>query len=75
MSEREVKHFFNKELKLVYTSQNLLLTAAVGAGKETIDRAYEIAELAKHLDFINLMTYVSRDVSKYFILNTKNIFI
>jgi GH18 family chitinase len=35
------------------------LTAAVGAGKETIDRAYEIAELVKHLDFINLMTYVN----------------
>ncbi|KAM4610682.1 acidic mammalian chitinase-like [Polymixia lowei] len=35
----------------------LMLTAAVAAGKGTIDAAYEIAEIAKYLDFINVMTY------------------
>ncbi|XP_053279913.1 acidic mammalian chitinase isoform X1 [Pleuronectes platessa] len=35
----------------------LLITAAVPAGKGTIDKGYEIAELAKYLDFINVMTY------------------
>ncbi|XP_062272622.1 acidic mammalian chitinase-like isoform X1 [Scomber scombrus] len=35
----------------------LMLTAAVAAGKGTIDGAYEIAEIAKELDFINVMTY------------------
>ncbi|XP_056293638.1 chitotriosidase-1-like isoform X1 [Pseudoliparis swirei] len=35
----------------------LMLTAAVSAGKGTIDAGYEIAEIAKHLDFINVMTY------------------
>ncbi|XP_070965110.1 acidic mammalian chitinase-like [Oncorhynchus clarkii lewisi] len=35
----------------------LMLTAAVSAGKGTIDAGYEIAEIAKSLDFINVMTY------------------
>ncbi|XP_071778732.1 acidic mammalian chitinase-like isoform X1 [Centroberyx gerrardi] len=35
----------------------LMLTAAVSAGKGTIDAGYEIAEIAKYLDFINVMTY------------------
>lgn len=35
----------------------LLLTAAVAAGKETIDAGYEVAEISKYLDFISVMTY------------------
>ncbi|XP_041656287.1 acidic mammalian chitinase-like [Cheilinus undulatus] len=35
----------------------LMLTAAVAAGKGNIDNGYEIAEVAKTLDFINIMTY------------------
>uniref|UniRef100_W5LHI6 Acidic mammalian chitinase n=1 Tax=Astyanax mexicanus TaxID=7994 RepID=W5LHI6_ASTMX len=35
----------------------LMVTAAVAAGKETIDAGYEIAEIAKYLDFISIMTY------------------
>ena len=35
----------------------LLLTAAVAAGKATIDKAYEIPKIAKVLDFINVMAY------------------
>ncbi|KAJ8257785.1 hypothetical protein GJAV_G00189660 [Gymnothorax javanicus] len=35
----------------------LMLTAAVSAGKGTIDGGYEVAEIAKYLDFINVMTY------------------
>ncbi|XP_041084746.1 acidic mammalian chitinase-like [Polyodon spathula] len=35
----------------------LLLTAAVAASKEIIDNGYEIAEISKYLDFINVMTY------------------
>jgi len=46
-----------KELKQAFIPENFLLTAAVGAGKETIDRAYDIPEISQHLDFINLMTY------------------
>ncbi|XP_018529976.1 acidic mammalian chitinase [Lates calcarifer] len=35
----------------------LLLTAAVAAGKGNIDNGYEIADVSKFLDFINVMTY------------------
>ncbi|XP_030076724.1 acidic mammalian chitinase-like [Microcaecilia unicolor] len=35
----------------------LLVTAAVSAGKGTIDTGYEIAEIGKTLDFISVMTY------------------
>uniref|UniRef100_A0A3B4CE92 GH18 domain-containing protein n=1 Tax=Pygocentrus nattereri TaxID=42514 RepID=A0A3B4CE92_PYGNA len=35
----------------------LLLTAAVAAAKENIDNGYEIAEIAKYLDSISVMTY------------------
>ncbi|XP_029291479.1 acidic mammalian chitinase-like [Cottoperca gobio] len=35
----------------------LLLTAAVAAGKGNIDNGYEIAEVSKFLDFINVMSY------------------
>ncbi|KAJ8257786.1 hypothetical protein GJAV_G00189670 [Gymnothorax javanicus] len=35
----------------------LMLTAAVSAWKGTIDGGYEVAEIAKYLDFINVMTY------------------
>ncbi|XP_054902245.1 acidic mammalian chitinase-like [Poeciliopsis prolifica] len=37
--------------------QRLLLTAAVAAGKGTIDSGYEIADVSKYLDFVNVMTY------------------
>merc|ERR1712168_725505 len=37
--------------------ERLLMTAAVGAGKPTIEAAYDIAEIAEALDFINLMAY------------------
>ncbi|XP_059149313.1 chitinase-3-like protein 1 [Physella acuta] len=35
----------------------LLLSAAVAAGKDNIDAAYEISAIASKLDFINLMSY------------------
>ena len=35
----------------------LMLTAAVAAGKDTIDTAYEVDKLAPILDFVNLMAY------------------
>ncbi|CAJ1084728.1 chitotriosidase-1-like [Xyrichtys novacula] len=35
----------------------LMISAAVAVGKATIDAGYEIAEIAKYLDFVNVMTY------------------
>ncbi|XP_010754148.2 acidic mammalian chitinase [Larimichthys crocea] len=53
-----------KELLEGYTAEGtatdrprLMISAAVAAGKGTIDAGYEIAEIAKYLDFINVMTY------------------
>ncbi|KAJ7331855.1 hypothetical protein JRQ81_014035 [Phrynocephalus forsythii] len=47
---------FEKESKKT-GQKRLLLTAAVAAGKATIDAAYEISKINEYLDFINLMTY------------------
>jgi len=36
---------------------NLLFTAALSPGKTTIENAYDIPEISKHLDYLNVMTY------------------
>ncbi|CAK6963903.1 Hypothetical predicted protein [Scomber scombrus] len=53
-----------KELLQAYEAEGkatgrprLMITAAVAAAKDIVDAGYEIAELAKYLDFINVMTY------------------
>ncbi|XP_062283289.1 acidic mammalian chitinase-like isoform X1 [Scomber scombrus] len=53
-----------KELLQAYEAEGkasgrprLMISAAVSAGKGTIDAGYEIAEIAKYVDFINVMTY------------------
>nr|KAF6275166.1 hypothetical protein mPipKuh1_002765 [Pipistrellus kuhlii] len=52
---KEMKAEFVKEAQK--ESQPLLLSAAVSAGKVALDRGYDMAQLAQHLDFISLMTY------------------
>ncbi|XP_070186220.1 chitotriosidase-1-like isoform X2 [Littorina saxatilis] len=53
---RELRKAFEHEA--ITTGQpRLLLTAAVAAGKETIDTAYDIPAISQDLDFINLMSY------------------
>lgn len=34
-----------------------MLTAAMGAGKSTVETAYDIEKLAKYLDFLHIMAY------------------
>ena len=46
-----------KELHDAFKPHGYLLTAAVGAGSSLDDRAYNIPEMSKYLDYINLMTY------------------
>lgn len=46
-----------RELREAMNPGGYILTAAVSAGKSTIDRAYEVPCLSENLDFINLMTY------------------
>merc|ERR1712200_17581 len=46
-----------KELKAAFKPENLLLTAAIGAPAPTIDVAYNVKEMYKHLDFVHVMCY------------------
>ncbi|XP_063850671.1 chitinase-3-like protein 1 [Scylla paramamosain] len=46
-----------KDLKEALHANGMMLTAAVSAGKGTIDEAYDIPGIAEHLDMANLMTY------------------
>ncbi|CAH0551736.1 unnamed protein product [Brassicogethes aeneus] len=46
-----------KELKAAFRKHNFLLTAAFGAGKDTIDLAYDVEGLAVYLDYIHMMCY------------------
>ncbi|RNA43942.1 acidic mammalian chitinase-like [Brachionus plicatilis] len=46
-----------KALKSRFVSENLLLSAAVAAGKSKIDSSYDLPELSKNLDFLNVMSY------------------
>jgi chitinase len=45
------------EMKAAFAAAGLTLTAAVAAGKSTIDAGYEVAAIGGSLDLINLMTY------------------
>lgn len=46
-----------RELKQAFAPHGYLLTAAVSAGKWFIDPAYDIPQVSKYLDLINLMAY------------------
>lgn len=46
-----------KELRAAFSKYNLLLTAALGAGKDTIDIAYDVAAINVYLDYIHMMCY------------------
>lgn len=48
---------FFQELSSIFKKKNLLLTAAFGAGKDTIDAAYDVAGLSVYLDYIHMMCY------------------
>ena len=44
-------------MREAFEPHGLQLTAAVSAGFETIDKAYDIASMSLYLDWIALMTY------------------
>lgn len=46
-----------QELRAAFSKYNFLLTAALGAGKDTIDIAYDMKGLSLYLDYIHLMCY------------------
>ena len=46
-----------RELHDAFQPQGYLLSVAVSAGKPTIDTAYDVPQVSKYVDIINLMTY------------------
>ncbi|CAK1548864.1 unnamed protein product [Leptosia nina] len=46
-----------KDLKEAFEPKGYILTAALGAGKETMDAAYDLSKLSRYLDFIHMMCY------------------
>lgn len=46
-----------RELRNEFSSYGLMLTAAIGASIDKINRAYDIRALSQSLDYINVMTY------------------
>ncbi|XP_025100314.1 chitotriosidase-1-like isoform X1 [Pomacea canaliculata] len=52
----EMREAFERE-GLMSGRPRLLLTAAVAAGKSTIDTAYEITSVIQHVDFVSIMAY------------------
>ncbi|XP_023649369.1 acidic mammalian chitinase-like isoform X2 [Paramormyrops kingsleyae] len=53
---QEMREAFEAEAKQS-NKRPLLMSAAVSAGRGTIDTAYQIPEVGKYLDMINVMTY------------------
>lgn len=58
-NDADKQHYIDllKELHAAFQPGGYILTAAVSAGKPTIDRAYNVPEMTKYLDIINVMTY------------------
>ncbi|KAI4467427.1 chitinase [Holotrichia oblita] len=46
-----------KELRVAYDKHNLLLTAGLGASKDTIDNGYDVPQLSLYLDYMFMMCY------------------
>ncbi|XP_069897885.1 chitinase-3-like protein 1 isoform X2 [Dipodomys merriami] len=62
---RDKRHFTTliKEMKAEFTkevqpgTEQLLLSAALSAGKVVIDSSYDVAQIAQHLDFMSILAY------------------
>lgn len=46
-----------KIVKIKFEKEGLILSAAVAAAESTASQSYNIQEISKHLDFINIMAY------------------
>ena len=58
-SAKDKKSFIQlvKDLKSAFAVNKFLLTAAIGAGKATIDISYDVPAMYKYLDYVNVMCY------------------
>lgn len=46
-----------QELREAFSPHKFILTAALGAGKDTMEVAYDLRQLNKYLDYFHLMCY------------------
>ncbi|CAB3241732.1 unnamed protein product [Arctia plantaginis] len=46
-----------KELSEAFEPHGYIITAALGAGKETMDSAYDLSKLSRYLDLLHIMCY------------------
>ena len=51
------------ELKSKFKQHGWLLTGAFGADTDLLKSGYDVKNIAKHIDFFNLMTYDYHDLS------------
>jgi GH18 family chitinase len=56
-SDKQAFASFVRELSAVMKPKGLLLSAAVSPSKMVIDAGYDVSTLAKHLEWIGVMTY------------------
>ncbi|KAG8229433.1 hypothetical protein J437_LFUL000955 [Ladona fulva] len=56
-NDKENFAIFLSEMREVFDQHGLMMTAAVSAGKGTIDTSYDIPALSKYLDHIHVMCY------------------
>ena len=58
-NDADKQHFIDllRELHEAFQPYGYVLSAAVSAGRPTIDRAYDVPQMNRYLDIINLMTY------------------
>lgn len=53
-----IHHYIHlQELRIAYDKYNLLLTAGLGASKETIDNGYDVPQLSTHLHYMFMISY------------------
>lgn len=57
-------HFLRQENR-IERRRRLLLSCAVSAIVNVVDAAYDMPEMAKYVDFVNVMTYDFHLFSKY----------
>lgn len=46
-----------QDLRAAFSNTNMLLTAAIGAAKATIDVAYDVEKMYQYLDYVHVMCY------------------
>lgn len=62
---KELSTHFSRQENRVENRRKLLLSVAVSAIVNIVDQSYDVPEMAKYVDFVNIMTYDFHMFSKY----------